>query len=313
MVQEFKNYWKHLRIKAGLREEKEFGFEYERVLLRKDRKGAPVVRLLGNHSSLHCGCAAVVMALRETAKIKGWRLATFREPYDAVVVNGEGSMHHSSENFRKKMGVLQKAVEAGIPAYLVNSVWQDNCNEYDSVLRQLSGVQVREKLSERDLREKHGIEATVCIDAAFFWGPTVEKNDKLNRSGVAYTDFRCPETDIFVRNDDLFPHADYLSMRETRWEDMIQKMSGYEYIITGQHHAVYAACKARTPFIASEGNSHKIRGLIESANADIPTATSPKEFSLLLSQVENYRHEYEKLFDWMSDQSADRIFPNPPK
>ncbi|MES0869882.1 polysaccharide pyruvyl transferase family protein [Pseudovibrio sp. SCP19] len=313
MVQQIKNYWKHLRIKAGLRKEKEAGFEYERVLVRTKKNGLPVVRLLGSHSNFHCGCAAVMKSLRRAAEDRGWRLATFIEPYDAVVVNGEGSMHHSREHFHKKMGILQRAVEAGVPAYLINTVWQDNSSEYNAVLKQLAGIQVREKLSQRELLEKHGVDSNVCIDASFFYGPTVGPQDEFQRSGVAYTDFRCPDTDVFLRNDELLPHADYVSLKAQNWEETIRKLSEYEYVVTGQHHAVYAACKARTPFIASEGNSHKIKGLIESADAEIPTATSFREFKDLLENIEKYRSEYEKLFDWMARQSSDNLFPEAKK
>lgn len=44
-------------------------------------------------------------------------------------------------------------------------------------------------------------------------------------------------------------------------------------LITGRQHAVYAACKARIPFAASEGNTHKIRGLIKTAGVEIPIAS----------------------------------------
>jgi hypothetical protein len=81
-------------------------------------------------------------------------------------------------------------------------------------------------------------------------------------------------------------------------------------LVTGRQHAVYAACRARTPFLAVKGNSHKIEGLIAMAGADISLLDSPHEIPAALSDVEAHRAEYDRLFDWLEAQSLAGAFPD---
>jgi hypothetical protein len=69
------------------------------------------LRLAGDHSSYHCGSAAVVQTI-------------------ATMVNGEGSMHHGGGAFVDKTRLIKAAVAAGRPAHLINSVWQDNPHQF---------------------------------------------------------------------------------------------------------------------------------------------------------------------------------------
>jgi hypothetical protein len=59
------------------------------------------------------------------------------------------------------------------------------------------------------------------------------------------------------------------------WPKIIHSMKMAGYLVTRRHHAVYAVLCAGTPFVAREGNSHKIRGIIESAGIDIIVAEKP--------------------------------------
>jgi hypothetical protein len=83
------------------------------------------------------------------------------------------------------------------------------------------------------------------------------------------------------------------------------------YLITGRHHAVYAACVARVPFVASEGNTHKIRGLIASADADILVAETPEEIPAVLAANLARPEEYERLFAWIAGHDIGRVIPDP--
>lgn len=271
----------------------------------------PSLRIEGNHSRYHGGSAAVIRALRAIAVRKGWRLVGRDEKYDAMLMNGEGSMHHGARDFHRKMNKLASAIAAGKPGFLVNTVWQDNPNDYDDILRNLSGVSARDIISQQDLLERHGIAARLlpdisCADPLPRW--TLRRN---YRGTPAVTDFWFPDKARFAEGYKMFPDAGRLPFRRWSWGRAIASMNTASYLITGRQHAVYAACRARTPFIASEGNTHKIAGFIKTAGVDIPVATHPAELNEMRQVPEKHADEYRKLFAWLDSVDFSVVVPAP--
>lgn len=266
------------------------------------------VRLEGNHSRLHCGCAAVWTSLDRLARQNGWRVVSGSD-YDALILNGEGTMHHSSEGWRRKMKILSEALASGKSAYLVNTVWQENAADYDDILRGLSGVWVREVESQRDLRERHGVDATVSPDISIF---------HLDRPWFGVRDFRgLPvKTDFYSHEFQNFAvpkTAELVGMKQIamsgKWGAFVASLKSAAFLATGRHHAVYAAIAARIPFAAMEGNTHKISGIIKTAGAEIPVARSLAELPEVIRSIDGNRAEYEKLFDWMAAQRPEAALP----
>ena len=277
---------------------------------KKPRVNKPLrVRILGDHSKLHCGCKAVIETLERAARDRGWEVVKSYRPYDILIVNGEGSMHSSRKTFVKKMSVLKKAVNRKIPAYLLNTVWQNNSHEFDDTLRKLAGITVREVKSQQEIKNKHNIFAKVVIDASFF-SPINETEKIIDLNGKpAKTDFYFPGSKSWSRDEDIFKNVEYFSIENISWSTFVLSLKTCSYLITGRHHAVYAACKARIPFVASDSNSHKITGLIASAGAKIPVAGNPHELHEIIPRIDELMPEYEKLFDWMESQNPSDIIP----
>lgn len=285
--------------------------------VRRGQRALPRLCVAGDTSGYHGGCDAVMRTLRRLAVAKGWQVVPEGADYDALLVNGEGNMHHGSKRFHHKMRLLAEAVAASRPAFLVNSVWQDNPPDYDDLLPRLSGLFVREVLSQRELAERHGARADVLPDASFF--------DRLPWFTLPRNFHGCPAvTDFFVkrpgeagrphrfeRRDALFPMARPLPFLDWPWGRVVASLRTASYLITGRHHAVYAACVARVPFIASEGNTHKIRGLIASANADILVADTPEEIPAIVAANLTRPREYERVFAWIAGHDIGRIMPSP--
>lgn len=267
------------------------------------------VRLEGRHSGVHCGCAAVWNTLRRMAVQKGWRIAKPGESYDALVVNGEGSMHHSSPNFRKKIQLLAEAIELGRPAYLVNTVWQRNTNDYDEILRRLSGVSVREIFSQRELFQRHGIRSRLCPDISFVAPISLLACPRILFGQTVATDFYMGPGSGFGRPDDARQFRQ-IAMTGT-WSTFVRSLQTAKLLVTGRHHAVYGACRARTPFAAVEGNTHKIGGLLASAGASIPLGRSVSELPDVLSEAPKAEADFRKLFAWLRAQDFTSAFPAP--
>ena len=268
------------------------------------------VRLEGNHSASHCGCAAVWKSINSVARRNGLHVVNARADFDALIVNGEGSMHHSRKNFRSKMKTLADALNSEKRAYLVKSVWQENNSEYDDVLRNLSGIWVREVDSQRDLLERHGIASVVSIDLSFFY---------RERPWVGFTNFSGEPvmTDFYSHEFENFAVPKVAAVRGMKralmkgrsWGSLVASLKTAAFLATGRHHAVYAACQARIPFAAVEGNTYKISGLIKSAGLNIPVARSLAELPEVMASIDTHRPEYEKLFDWMEAQNACHSLP----
>lgn len=262
------------------------------------------VKLSGNHSNVHAGCRAVWQVLRERVERAGAKIVELE--FDLLIVNGEGSMHHGSTTCRRKMSELENALDANRRASLVNTVWQANPSAFDHVLVRLQEVTCREILSQKDLRINHNIGSSTALDLSYFCDVNLPELTPVDFAGASViTDFFSPEFNNFVS-----PTAGPLAMFSKcdlnygNWATLVQSLRTAGVLITGRHHAVYAACRARTPFLALTGNTHKIEGLIRSADADIPVFSEPIDLVEAIPRVQTLVGEFERLFDWMERQPA---------
>lgn len=272
-----------------------------------------IARIEGDHARYHAGGAAVMQGLRRVLSENDWIPTGRDQQYDILVMNGEGSMHHGSGAFHKKMKQLAKAMADGKPAFLVNSVWQDNPSEYDDVLRALSGITVREIYSQRDLFDRHGIEASVIPDLSMY-APLPRYCWWTNfRGRPAITDFHFKDGSGFHRDDTIDPSARFLRFKQISWGNAVKSLQTASYLVTGRQHGVYAACKARIPFAASGGNTHKTEALIASAGANIPIARDPSGIRDLIPLLPRLGDEFQKLFDWLEAQDYRSIIPKAPR
>ncbi len=268
------------------------------------------LRLEGDHSGYHAGSTAVFQALHRIAREKGWRIVGRRADYDVMVMNGEGTMHHAQRACVRKIGIMREALDKGKPVHLVNTVWRDNPNDFDDVLRALSGIVVRETRSRDDLLAKHGIQSRVVPDISMYADVHPLLLPVRNFDGrPALTDFFWPARNEHGRGDRLFPEARYLRFDYISWSRAVASLRTAPYLITGRQHAVYAACKARIPFVASEAPTDKIKSLVETAGVKIPVADSPEQIRDLIPLIPSLKGEYEKLFDWLARQDYASIIP----
>lgn len=262
------------------------------------------IKLAGDHSRYHCGSAAVTQTI--TAELRRHGEIVTGGDFDVLVVNGEGSMHHGSGAFVEKMRLIEAATAAGRPTFLINSVWQGNPHDFDSALAKCRQVVVREILSEREIAE-HGVKAKVIPDLSYF--APIGKGKAVDlKVGIAMTDFLSREFGGFVRLRSRWAERyPFLDMCAMDWSTLVRSLQTARLLLTGRHHGVYAACKARTPFLALAGNSHKIEGLIASAGVDIPVFRKFSDLRASIPDAENWRRRYDRLFDWFEKQEPWRF------
>jgi hypothetical protein len=262
------------------------------------------IRLAGDHSSYHCGSAAVAQTI--SAELRHHGEIVTGDDFDVLVVNGEGSMHHGGRAFHDKMLQIEAATAAGRQAYLINTVWQDNPHDFDSALAKCRQVVVREVLSQSALAQ-HGVAAEIVPDLSYF--APISKGDVIDfKGGIVMTDFLSREFGSFVRLRSRWAERyPFVDMRAMDWSTLVRSLKTARLLVTGRHHAVYAACKARTPFLALAGNTHKIEGIIATAGADIPAFKKFSELKVSMDETENWRGRYDRLFDWFEEQKPWRL------
>lgn len=267
------------------------------------------IKMLGDHSSYHGGSAAAYNSICTEIINCGNIIVDDDDDddYDLLVVNGEGSMHHGSGGFKKKINLIARALDSNKRVYLINTVWQDNPPDSLELLKRCEQVVVREVLSQEEL-ERNGVKSRVFIDQSYH--EYIDENvPYLDYKGaVVFTDFWSKDFDCFVKLTSKWAQKfHYLDMQSMSWSSIVKSLRTASLLVTGRHHAVYAACKAETPFIAMRGNTHKIEGLIKTANVDIPVFSRFDNLKECVVEGISSDKEYFKLFEWMRNQKPWRI------
>lgn len=259
------------------------------------------IALVGDHSGYHCGCDAVMAGLR--LLLRPHEIVGEGEDFDALVVNGEGSMHHDQPHFVAKMEAIVAAQAMGRKTYLVNTVWQDNSGRFDAALARLDGLVTRGPRSSADLRTRHGIEAPYALDLSYF-APVRPAAPAIDYGGATVvTDFWVEEQRGFMRaTSGPLAAMPYFDLGAHDWDVAVATLKTAGLIVTGRHHAVYLACRARVPFVALRGNTHKVEDLIEAAPVALPVCASRDELMAAVRLKAAQRQACEALFDWMEQQ-----------
>lgn len=186
---------------------------------------------------------------------------------DAVVVNGEGSIHHGQG--RHLIEILRGAQRMGVATYLVNAVLQD-CDEHEVVLRRLTDCTVRDAASSKYLR-KMGVRHRVVFDSMLEaeWS---DKPVKKFAGKVVVTDYHGSRSDVglalrwvlhtFGTDAVYYPLND--DKRADRWAHAVADVRAARLVVTGRHHGVCLAALAGVPFVAFGGNTWKVEGLLAS-------------------------------------------------
>lgn len=262
--------------------------------------GLPI-NMLGDHAAYHCGSAAVTAYFEQQMAQVGHRVT--HDQYAVLVVNGEGSMHHRSNAYLQKMRQITLALAQHKRVYLLNTVWQDNQNVDQDIIAAIHQITVRESMSQTDLRESVQRQAEAYLDCSF-WAPIDEQAPVTDfAKATVCTDFYSPEFDTFVKvTGGLISKYHYIDMQVWNWSSLVQSLKTASLLVTGRHHAMYAACRARLPFVVMAGNTHKIEGLLSMAGVEIPVCQHPRELRSSIIWARKNKAVYQQLFDWMEAQ-----------
>ena len=109
------------------------------------------IYLAGSHAHYHCGSQVVWDTINKYIQLKCFDLVDELEDCDALLMNGEGSMHHGKKGFTRKMKLIEKAQSLEKKTFLINTVWMNNPAVYNPVLRNIDQTDCRDHFSCLDL------------------------------------------------------------------------------------------------------------------------------------------------------------------
>ncbi|CAN1560066.1 hypothetical protein MCELHM10_02599 [Paracoccaceae bacterium] len=264
-------------------------------------------------SARHAGCKAVMRSLGTAiAQVPGLVIVgihdhkekavdedAFQEA-DALLVNGEGTIHHSGNRARFLLDLIQSAKRSGKRVLLVNALFQQYDCPKDDILADLALLTVREPRSAAFAR-RYGGEPRLLLDSA--------ADPLFLAQGQAIPLAHGRAIGGFHQNGVLSdPFAgiegDRLTMRSGSFEDIVATLRGAELYLTAQHHGVYAAALAGCPFVASPSNSHKIESFVEWTGLPIPICMTREEIVPAMAFATRNRSMYAELAEFMASQSV---------
>lgn len=243
--------------------------------------------------------AATVPAHADWARDAGFQAAL--PSAQLLVVNGEGTLHHDRPAGLRLLQAGRHARERGVATALVNAGWEANGAAYGEAVRDFDLVSARDSRSAAALRAA-GIDCRVVPDLSLCSPSPAEPGqregiactdsvdpdvtlalDALRRAAagdvLSIHDFdparepSWPFLRAVVGRRDLAHPARALALlraRRTQWrhsargvDAFLQRVAGFELLVSGRFHACTLALVAGTPFVAAGTNSHKIDALIE--------------------------------------------------
>lgn len=263
------------------------------------------ILILNDTSKYHSGSFQVINFLK--AQFKNHNVIftkKARESYlkdiDLLIINGEGTMHDDAKKAKSMIDLAITAKQTyNTKLFLLNSVWQRNSPELTEKLKYFDYIGVREILSKIEINRVINNEVHVHLDLSFYNEVPWEVFDQKNVvAGNFYTDGKNTQLIKNIGEDstiDIFNES---------WNTIVNKLRYSKILVTGRHHEMYAACKAKCPFIVLEGNTHKNSGLFKTFNINIPVLDQNASLDDIKLAIKNINlSEYYKLFEHMSNQS----------
>lgn len=256
----------------------------------------------------HLGCNAVIHHILDAMDGAGFAWhgsAIFRSDCDQlarspgfedvrlILFNAEGSLHHDSPRCRELMEFCREMKASGIPAVLVNAVWNENSAVLGDMLKGFEIVAVRESNSLAAVRQFHqtALQVPDISFAAFRQANGFFLGDAPQQRGASeflitdsvLTGVASGLRDFAERNS--FPlylmgsvHARWVEDPASLFEvegttyprilRSLADMVGAEACVTGRFHGLVAALSLGKPVLALGSNTPKVEGLLRDIGID---------------------------------------------
>lgn len=302
--------------------------------------------VLMNHTNMqghHFGCARVMRFIESglsgrgcaiTARLDGkmnWQrnmgaLAALSD-CDAIVINGEGTLHHGRKKATWLMEVATHPATSGKELALINALYQENPDSWIPMIRRFRHLYARDARSAALMSAHAGRPVTYFGDLSMSEGsmpPLPSRNGILIGDSVrkSATERLCslaaevsrevkvnliPLT-VSLREEN--PFRPWLFRRIRGWSvarrqrllmrrypllhyaasegEFISRLRECALCVTGRFHGVCLNLVTGTPFIALSSNSWKIEALFEDAGLDRRRLVQPEQLTRDLLMKEDW-------------------------
>lgn len=321
-----------------------------------------VVIANNTEAELHHGCWRVMSNIRRALAERGaeviashkvgtdWRddrqFRTALAKADALLVNGEGTIHSDRPAGLDLLELSEAARGAGLYSALVNFSWAGISREHSSSLHDFDLVAARETRSRTELVEL-GIEVELMADMSLAYADSPTKarqgigwtdsvvppvarqlhrlaryagwrhvpiqmppgNGMFRRRHLALADLARPARMLRNLQLDLAIHRD----AEKSPASYLSRIAGLEGLVSGRFHAICLAILVGTPFLAIESNTHKISALVADAGLSPERVIEQASLGQLMPDLEvppwtpGERSAVEAYVEWAHAANA-RIF-----
>lgn len=297
---------------------------FRNVLKRLKRSGrTPRVAVFNDtRPTRHIGCALVMSELIAHLERVGIEPVWFhpvredwhevvdqipsRGEIDAIIVNGEGSIHRPASRPRARylpqLGPFA-ATKLGVPAFLVNSTLYEIDEESAADLATFERIYVRETDSLNVLK-RFGLAGAVVPDLTV----QAEMAQEGERKGICATDSvlvepnriikaMCQSRGYALKNMVRIPKEQVFDTDQSaaHVKSFCDWLSSHELVVTGRFHTVTLCIATGTPFVAIDSNTPKITSFTRDVFGQSARVVDPNKLADL---------DMAQFVGWRKDEAA---------
>ena len=222
---------------------------------------------------------------------------------DSIILNGEGTIHHTGVGALTLLGFCKIAKELRKKVFIINcSIFDLEPFLLEALRDYVDGIAVREPLSLRYLAD-HGIPATQAADCLFLMEggdereldlPELEPSKKyalytpgvlaafgrVSGEGVQrdVAQLRLAGYEVFFHvvetederfaSDAAYAGARILPLGCLKWRQVLPFLRRMELVVSGRYHINIFAARAGVPFLPLSTNTGKMAGVLELLSPD---------------------------------------------
>ena len=293
-----------------------------------------IVILNDTRPDCHHGCSRVMSVLEEGLRARGgvilatsplrhqwwsdWNLLGAIAQAEAIVINGEGTLHHGRPAAFDLLKIVDCPEAAGKPVYLVNALYQQNPPEWGRMLGRLAGLWARDSRSAAELIQVTGrpvpwmLDLTLCASLpatpggrqGLVVGDSVDQAVSVTLAAVATargaalvpslqrlktlhgrTGFRLLLRRLSVHRHEMRLRRAHPTLRLAPDPDSYARIVGSADLhLTGRFHGVCFSILTETPFVAIASNSWKIEAMLDDIGLDRDRIVAPDNLEAALDQ-----------------------------
>ncbi|UWL60233.1 polysaccharide pyruvyl transferase family protein [Brucella pseudintermedia] len=227
------------------------------------------------------------------------------EPVDAVVVNGEGTIHHGAG--LHLLAVLGAAQRLRKKTLLVNAVYEET-EYYEDVINKLDDFTVRD-IRSLNFAQSRGLKARLLLDSSFAAHDVPDSLADISKKAVVSDWHTSRSGDVgdtlkqYMRNYAAtsfflpFERADAAIC----WHRIVATLKHAAVFLSARHHGICFAVKAGVPFVGLPSNTSKVEGFLEAFAPKVPVAKTFSE----LQEAEAWAIHQPQYFRDISARIAD--------